>query len=99
MEDLKQLNTEQLRDPKFIEACAQEIFKSADIDNSGYIDREELVKFINYYSLETGMKMPSKRQIDKIIDSFDTNGDGVIQLDEFTQFIKAVFEIIAMNNN
>ncbi len=99
MENIQNLNLDKirLRDPTFIANFAKEIFIAADEDNSGYIDSEELIKFITHYSVSTGMRIPTKKEMDKIIKTFDVNNDGKISLSEFTSFMKLVFELLANN--
>ena len=97
MENIQNFDAVRLRDSAFVANFAKEIFDAADEDNSGFIDREELTKFINHYSVSTGMRTPTKQEIDHIIKTYDKNNDGKISLDEFTHFMKMVFEIIASN--
>ena len=95
MEGKFKVDPKRLSDPNFVKQMAKEIFEAADEDNSGFIDRGELVKFINYYSAEAGMRIPTSKEIDKIIYTFDKNHDGKISLEEFTNFIGMVLNIIA----
>ena len=89
------VSPDRLRDPEFIKELAEEIFKSHDDDNDGFIDREELVKFINYYSAESGMRIPTTKEIDQIVTTFDKNNDNRFSLEEFTNFIRLIFDILA----
>ena len=89
------VSSELLRDPKFIEEVAKEIFASADEDDSGFIDRDELTKFLSEYSAESGMPIPNPSEVDQIVLSIDKNNDNKFSLEEFTTFIKQVFNKIA----
>ncbi|CAF4289688.1 unnamed protein product, partial [Adineta steineri] len=54
-----------------------------DQDNSGYIQAKELENIMNKMG-----KHLSKSQIDAMVKSLDTSGDGQISFDEFVQLFK-----------
>lgn len=55
-------------------------FRQFDQDGSGYIEASELQKIL------TKMGRPfSKTQIDQLVKSLDTSGDGKIAFDEFAK--------------
>lgn len=59
-------------------------FKMFDLDDSGKISSIELGKILE------GNEFTNYRVWDKIIQEFDVNGDGEIDLDEFGQLLKSV---------
>ena len=85
----------ELRDPEFIKSVAKEIFESADVDGSGYLDRDELNDFLDEYFTDSGMPGPKPWEVDDIIRTFDRNKDNKFSLEEFTNLIKMVFEKIS----
>ena len=54
------------------------IFRMMDTDNNGTLDADELKRLIKVLGLPSG-----KRDIEDFIDALDTNGDGLINMDEF----------------
>ncbi len=91
------ISKKELRDPEFIRNVANEIFKSEDVDESGYLEKDEIIDFLNEYFIGSGMEPPNPIEIDKIMKSFDINKDNKISLEEFTNMIKLVFEKISIN--
>lgn len=66
-------------------------FKMADVDGNGTIDREELRNLLE--SVENGEVylmsqhwLPDE-DLDRVIEKYDTNGDGVISFEEFQQIV------------
>ena len=66
-------------DSAFGQAVLQRLFQDVDIDNSGYIDREELSVALSLL----GFKWLKEKQVNAIFDRADTNNDGEISLEEF----------------
>jgi len=54
-------------------------FKAIDVDNKGYLDREQFLAFASNIPCE-------KRE--KLLTILDTDGDGKIDLEEFRQLFK-----------
>ena len=85
---------EQLKNVEFIKATANGLFAEADTDKSGFIDLAEFSKLLTDFSIQTDIPLPSDAEIKEIISNFDSNKDGKFGLEEFTEFIKLIFEII-----
>ena len=60
-------------------------FEMFDIDNDGYIDRKELKAAMGGVSL-------TDTDWDRLIQQYDTNGDGKISLEEFTAMLTEIIE-------
>ncbi|EFJ46357.1 hypothetical protein VOLCADRAFT_105559 [Volvox carteri f. nagariensis] len=64
-------------------------FKMADVDGNGYIDREELRNLLE--SMESGevyllsQHWLPEEELDAVMQTYDTNKDGVISFEEFKQ--------------
>ncbi|BDA48418.1 probable calmodulin-like protein 5 at N-terminal half [Coccomyxa sp. Obi] len=66
----------------------QERFRAADLDGNGVIDREELRALLE--STDSGAQYSITRwlednDLDKIMQNYDANNDGVIQFEEFSK--------------
>lgn len=57
----------------------RQLFKIADTDNSGYLDKQEVMVALNLL----GFKWLGEKQVDKIFARADANGDLEISLEEF----------------
>ena len=61
---------------------AKQLFLDADLDQSGYLDKDELLQVMG----DLGFAM-SEEKLDDIFAIFDVDGAGVIGLDDFGQLI------------
>lgn len=59
----------------------RQLFKIVDTDNSGYLDKKEVMVALNML----GFKWLGEKQVDKIFSRADANGDLEISLEEFMQ--------------
>lgn len=59
---------------------AQDMFKRFDTDNSGTISHDEFIQALDSFGLNLSFDASKK-----MLDSFDSNGDGVVSLEEFTE--------------
>ncbi len=66
-------------DSAFGQGVLQQLFKLVDADRSGYIDKEELSAALS----SLGFKWLKEKQVNGIFKRADTNGDGIISLEEF----------------
>merc|ERR1712032_1181774 len=82
------------KDQNFVKKVARSIFTEADKDNSGSIDREELILFMNEYSTALDQRIPNEDEIDQIIKAFDKDRDGLLSFREFTCLVKSMFDQI-----
>ncbi|KKJ01442.1 EF-hand domain-containing protein [Prochlorothrix hollandica] len=60
----------------------EEVFSHIDVDNSGFLDAEELIKLMQDADLDVSLD-----EVKAMIKMADTNGDGVIDLKEFKQLM------------
>lgn len=68
-------------DSKFGNAVLRNLFDLVDTDNSGYIDKDELTKAFNML----GFKWLGEKQVNKIFERADANGDLEISAEEFME--------------
>lgn len=66
-------------DSAFGKAVLKELFNLADTDNSGYLDKSEVAVALNML----GFKWLEEKQVAKIFERADENGDTEISLEEF----------------
>lgn len=66
-------------DSAFGKAVLKQLFNLVDTDNSGYLDREEVAVALNLL----GFKWLGEKQVEKIFERADANGDNEISLEEF----------------
>lgn len=62
-------------------AVLRQLFKIVDTDDSGYLDKEEVTVALN----TLGFSWLGDKQVDKIFERADANGDKEISLEEFMQ--------------
>ena len=63
-------------------------FKSYDKDGNGVLDRREVVDLLTNHFKEQGIKKkPSKKDVDEFFTGLDADHSGVIDFDEFKQFL------------
>lgn len=68
-------------DSEFGKAVLKQIFNLVDTDNSGYLDKDEVAVALNML----GFKWLGEKQVAKIFERADANGDMEISLEEFMQ--------------
>lgn len=63
-----------------------ESFKKLDVDNSGYLNKDEIKKALKEIYSEIDIRL-SDSDIDHLIQSVDKNNDGKIQIEEFVNLL------------
>ena len=68
-------------------------FKEADLDNSGVIEKNELIHIIHKLHLKLGInEPPDEAEVQKFLEQYDTNSDGVISKEEYVKLVKDLIE-------
>ena len=74
-----------------IEKCIDDIWKTYDKDNSGYLDKQETKQFVKNTLSEMGENGEfSEADFEACFKEFDKDGNGTISKDEMKIFIKKV---------
>ncbi len=78
----------------------EKTFNTADLDGSGFIERNELEVIIKSIHLSLNIPPPTQEDIDKEFKRLDTNYDGKISKEEFSVLVKdlALFSVDNMHN-
>ena len=86
MSDIKNLL---IHHPDKVEKMAKDIFDEVDLDKSDFIERDEMKKLLKEMAVQLG-KTLTDEELDEEIDKIDQDGDGKIDLAEFTDVIKSI---------
>ncbi len=74
-----------------IEKCIDDIWRTYDKDNSGYLDKNETKQFVKNTLTEMGESGEfSEGDFEDCFSKFDKDGSGTISRDEMKIFIKKV---------
>ena len=72
-------------------------FISADTDKSGFIEKNEINKFLTKFAEEKSLDPPSNKEIEETLKKFDTNKDGKLSKSEFLFLIKKCIQEILLD--
>ena len=81
-----------LKDEKKFEVLTELAFKAVDKDGSGSIDQPELEKIMAQICMEMGAEIPSKEDVQEVLNDLDADGNKSIDKKEFKDFIKDILE-------
>ena len=54
-----------------------------DIDNSGFLEKDELEAVMTNVANDIGVDKPTKAEVEEVLNELDTNKDGRLSMDEF----------------
>ena len=80
---------------------AKEIFGSYDLNRNGTIEESELINLVADLSVVLRLPEPNAQEIRDLLVEFDTNNDGVLDLNEFIRFVRQIFyqwEVLLLTN-
>jgi Ca2+-binding EF-hand superfamily protein len=77
-----------LNDEQKFNDFVQTSFAEADTDKNGQIDANELQVILAKLASQFGSSAPSKEEVVKTLEKFDTNNDGTISVDEFSPLLR-----------
>ena len=81
-----------LKDEKKFEVLTELAFKAVDKDGSGSIDQPELEKIMAQICMEMGAEVPSKEDVQEVLNDLDEGNSKSIEYEEFKDFIKDILE-------
>lgn len=79
-----------LNDEQKFNDFVQASFTEADTDNNGQIDSSELELIWTKLASQFGASAPSKENVVKTLEKFDSNNDGTISVDEFKPLLRDI---------
>lgn len=65
------------------------IFAKYDVDRSGYLEKNEVLKLLDEILISQGRPQTSQSQFNRFFAEFDANGDGVISKGECYNFVNS----------
>jgi Ca2+-binding EF-hand superfamily protein len=84
-----------LNDPAKLREVTKAAFDQIDVDNSRKIDRNELKRGLGLVAQEGGFPAPDDADIDRAMNSLDTDRSGFIEIAEFEVLIEELLKLSA----
>ena len=81
-----------IEDENKLNILTQIAFQSVDIDGSGNIEQPELEKIMAQICMDMGAEIPSKEDVQEVLDDLDSDGNKTIDKDEFKVFIRDILK-------
>ena len=81
-----------IADERKLNVLTQIAFKTVDIDGSGCIEQPELEKIMAQICMDMGAEIPSKEDVQEVLDDLDQDGNKTIEVGEFKAFIKDILK-------
>ncbi len=81
-----------IEDERKLNVLTQIAFKTVDIDGSGCIEQPELEKIMAQICMDMGAEIPSKEDVQEVLDDLDEDGNKTIEVNEFKAFIKDILK-------
>ena len=92
MSDDEKLIKEIINDERKLNVLTQIAFKAVDKDNSGLIDQPELENVMAPICMDMGGEIPSKEDVQEVLDDLDIEGNNTICVGKFKHFIKDILK-------
>ena len=81
-----------IEDERKLNILTQIAFKTVDIGGSGCIEQAELEKIMAQICMDMGAEIPSKEDVQEVLDDLDEDGNKTIEVGEFKAFIKDILK-------
>ena len=81
-----------LKDENKFNVLTELAFKAVDKDGSGSIDQSELEKIMAQICMEMGAEVPSKEDVQEVLNDLDKDNNKSIDYNEFKNFIRDILE-------
>ena len=88
-----------LTDEKKLKDITKKAFDAVDLDNSGFLERNELELIMRNVSIDLGVQKPTDKEIDDVMKELDKNNDGRLSVDEFQILIEQILEMMKKAEN
>jgi Ca2+-binding EF-hand superfamily protein len=90
MSEFENVIKEIINDERKLNVLTQIAFKTVDKDGSGRIEQPELEKIMAQICMDMGAEIPSKEDVQEVLDDLDEDGNNTIEVGEFKAFIKDI---------
>ena len=81
-----------INDERKLNVLTQIAFKTVDKDSSGRIDQPELEQVMSQICMDMGGEIPSKEEVQEVLDDLDEDGNNTISVGKFKDFIKDILK-------
>ena len=81
-----------IRDDRKLNVLTKLAFKAVDRDNNGTIEQSELEKIMAQICMEMGAEVPSKEDVEEVMNDLDADKNKTLEIGEFKTFIKDILE-------
>ena len=81
-----------IEDERKLNVLTKIAFKTVDTDGSGMIEQPELEKIMAQICMDMGAEIPSKEDVEEVLDDLDEDGDKEIEVNKFKTFIKDILK-------
>ncbi|EGR30743.1 hypothetical protein IMG5_124560 [Ichthyophthirius multifiliis] len=82
-----------LKDKQKLNNITEQIFKQVDINNSGFIEKNELEQIMVEVTSEIGIDKPTKEEIEEILKELDDDDDGKLSIKELYKHIINILQM------
>ena len=90
MDEEENVYKEILKDENKFDVLSELAFEAVDKDKSGKIDQSELEKIMAQICMEMGAEIPSKEDVQEVLNHLDKDHGGDIDKKEFKAFIRDI---------
>ncbi len=81
-----------INDDRKLNILTQIAFKAVDKDKSNYIDEAELENIMTQICMDMGVEIPSKEDVQEVLDDLDEDGSHTIGVNKFKAFIRDILK-------
>ena len=92
MDEDERVIKEIIEDDRKLNVLTQIAFKSVDKDGSNKIDQAKLEKIMAQICMDMGAEIPSKEDVQEVLDDLDEDGNHTIEVSEFKAFIRDILK-------
>ena len=90
MEEQKKELRKKILDENIFGPIVDNTFKDADINNSGFIEKNELFILLNKIRKNLDIPSATEKDVNNELNRLDTNKDGKISKNEFRELVKEI---------
>ena len=83
-----------LNDPEQLRELTLQTFAFVDADNSGRIERSELLKALTNIANEAGLEPPTEEKVDKTLAELDKDNSGSLDPEEFQVLVVSLLQTL-----